>query len=180
MKKLISVLVVLCLAAGLCACGGTAPAEATPTETAPQPTEPPAPTETAPQPTDPPAPREITEFMTFTGLDKMAEALDAGAEVESAYYTDGYGFSTSEFTTTDAKEIEALWDALCGIELGGPTDESITDWYPLIVFTLNDGSRYGARFESNWLTMGPYNYELENDGAFWRLTGELVKKYREE
>ena len=177
MKKLVSVFVLLCLAAGLCACGGTAPAEtATPTATPMVET----PAETAPQPTDPPAPREITEFMTFTGLDKMAEALDAGAGVESAYYTDGYGFSTSEFTTTDAAEIEALWSALCRIGIVGPTDQSITDWYPLIVFTLNDGSRYGVRFESTWLTMGAYNYELENAGAFWRLTGELVKKYMEE
>ena len=118
-----------------------------------------------------------SEFMLVTGLNEMAKALDNGATIESVYYTDGYGFSTSEFTTTDPEEIAALWKATTIIQLVGPTNMSITDWYPLIVFTLSDGSRYGARFEGTWLTLRRGNYEIANDEEFWSLTKELVQKH---
>ena len=118
-----------------------------------------------------------SEFMLVTGLNEMAKALDNGATIESVYYTDGYGFSTSEFTTTDPEEIAALWKATTIIQLVGPTNMSITDWYPLIVFTLSDGSRYGARFEGTWLTLRRGNYEIANDEEFWSLTKALVQKH---
>ena len=118
-----------------------------------------------------------SEFMQLTGLNEMAKALDNGATIESVYYTDGYGFSTSEFTTTDSEEIAALWKAITIIRLVGPTNMSITDWYPLIAFTLSDGSRYGVRFEGTWLTLRRDNYEIANAGEFWSLTKALVQKH---
>ena len=121
-----------------------------------------------------------SEFMLVTGLNEMAKALDNGATIESVYYTDGYGFSTSEFTTTDPEEIAALWNAITRIRLVGPTNMSITDWYPLIAFTLSDGSRYGARFEGTWLTLLRDNYEIANDEEFWSLTKALVQKHSQE
>ncbi len=121
-----------------------------------------------------------SEFMTVTGLCEMSKALDKGASIESVYYTDGYGFSGSEFTTTDPEEIGALWSALRRIRLGAPTNMSITDWYPLISFTLNDGSRYGVRFEGQWLSLRQENYEIENAGEFWSLTDALVRKYMQQ
>jgi hypothetical protein len=54
---------------------------------------------------------------------------------------------------------------------------SITDWYPLIVFNLDDGMRYGARFEGRCLTIRRDKYELENADEFWAMTGTLVQKY---
>ena len=84
-----------------------------------------------------------SEFMLVTGLSGMREALNNGAAIYSVYYTDGYGFSVSEFTTTDPEEMKALWKAVSRIQLGAPTSMSITDWYPLIVFNLDDGTRYG-------------------------------------
>ena len=121
-----------------------------------------------------------SEFMMLTGLSEMSKALDNGATIESVYYTDGYGFSTSEFTTTDPEEIAALWNAITRIRLVGPTNMSITDWYPLIAFTLSDGSRYGARFEGTWLTLLRDNYEIANDEEFWSLTKALVQKHSQE
>ena len=118
-----------------------------------------------------------SDFMLVTGLSEMRKALKDGATVESVYYTDGYGFSVSEFTTTDPDEMKALWDVLTKIRLGAPTNMSITDWYPLIVFNLDDGTRYGARFEGHCLSIRRDKYELENADEFWTLTGTLVQKY---
>ena len=118
-----------------------------------------------------------SDFMLVTGLSEMRKALNDGATVESVYYTDGYGFSVSEFTTTDPDEMKALWDVLTKIRLGAPTNMSITDWYPLIVFNLDDGMRYGARFEGRCLTIRRDKYELENADEFWAMTGTLVQKY---
>ena len=70
-----------------------------------------------------------SDFMLVTGLSEMRKALNDGATVESVYYTDGYGFSASEFTTTDPDEMKALWNALTRIQLGPPTNVSITDWH---------------------------------------------------
>lgn len=120
---------------------------------------------------------EGESFASLTGLDTLREALDGGAEIVSVYYSDGYGFSTSEFTSRDGDEIAALLDALGEIELGAPSGMSVTDWYPQIVFTLSDGTRFGVGFESHWLSVGSVNYELENDGAFWVLTAALVRQY---
>ncbi len=53
-----------------------------------------------------------SEFMLVTGLSEMRKALNNGAAIESVYYTDGYGFSVSEFTTTDPDEMKALWIVL--------------------------------------------------------------------
>ncbi len=119
---------------------------------------------------------EDTDFLAVTGLSKMASALKAGAVVEKAYYTEGYGFSTSEFTTTDSQEISALWDALCQIQLGRPSGMGITDWYPQIVFYLNNGQHFGARFEGRQLDIDR-NYEIENAEDFWNLTKWLTEKY---
>ena len=118
-----------------------------------------------------------SDFMLVTGLSGMRKALNNGATIESVYYTDGYGFSVSEFTTTDPDEMKALWNVLTRIQLGAPTNMSITDWYPLIVFNLDDGTRYGARFEGHCLTIRRDNFELEHADEFWTLTGTLVQKY---
>ena len=118
-----------------------------------------------------------SDFMLVTGLSEMRNALNNGAAIESVYYTDGYGFSVSEFTTTDPEEMKALWKAISRMQLSAPSSMSITDWYPLIVFNLDDGTRYGARFEGHCLTIRRDNYELENADEFWALTGTLVQKY---
>ena len=121
-----------------------------------------------------------SEFMAVTGLNEMEKALKNGAAIESVYYTDGYGFSVSEFTTTDRMEMAALWKAVRKIRLGDPSGMSITDWYPLIVFTLDDGTRFGARFEGHWLTVRTVNYEVENAEEFWALTAALVQKHSQQ
>jgi len=121
------------------------------------------------------------DFITLTGLDELSQKLDSGITINRVYYTDGYGFSTSEFTTTDEAEIHSLWTALNQITVKGQVNESITDWYPQIVFYLSDETTAHVTFESHWLSLPtPWpqaNYELENDDAFWSLTASLVNKY---
>lgn len=119
-----------------------------------------------------------TRFAELTGLAGLREKLNGGATILRAYYTDGYGFSTSEFTTEDASEIKTLLDALEQIEVVGKANEEITDWYPQIVFYLSDDTRQSVTFDGHWLEIGGMeNYELANDEDFWSLTAYLVQAH---
>lgn len=110
-------------------------------------------------------------FLALTGLDEMLRLLETGVSVQRVYYTDGFGFSVSEFTTEDPEEISALLAALTGIFLGEPTAEAVTDWYPQIVFFLSDESRYNVCFNVRSLEIGGMaHFSLHGDEAFWALT----------
>ena len=124
---------------------------------------------------------ETLDFRTLAGLDEIEQKLEAGVTIDSVYYTNGYGFSTSEFRTSDPDEIRELWQALNGIAVEGPVDESITDWYPQIVFYFSDGTTDHVSFEAHWLSLpDPWpqaNYKLTNDESFWNLAAALVDRY---
>ena len=79
-------------------------------------------------------------IQSMTELGEIQKKLDQGITIGKVYYTDGYGFSTSEFTTDDPDEIAQLWNAVNAIRVGEKVNESITDWYPQIVFCLTDGT----------------------------------------
>ena len=69
-------------------------------------------------------------------------------------------------------------DAVNRITVKDRVNESITDWYPQIVFYLSDGTASGVRFEAHWLCIGGMeNYEIDNAEEFWSLTASLVLKY---
>ena len=117
-------------------------------------------------------------IQSMTELGEIQKKLDQGITIVKVYYTDGYGFSTSEFTTDDPDEIAQLWNAVNAIQVGEKVNESITDWYPQIVFYLTDGTRGGVRFEAKWLCIGGMeNYEISNAEGFWSLTASLVEKH---
>ena len=123
---------------------------------------------------------EEFNFQSMTGLDEVQKKLDAGITIGKARYTDGYGFSTSEFSTDDPEEIQQLWTALNKITVVGRVNESITDWYPQIFFDLSDGTHVNVCFEAHWLSIGGMkNYEVENAEEFWSLTASLVEKHAE-
>ena len=117
-------------------------------------------------------------FGVLTGLDTAQRLLDGGAVIESVYYTDGYGFSTSEFSTADANDITLLWEALKAISLGEKVNEDVSDWYPQIVFRFSDGTLFRVCFDAHWLEIGRDHYELENDDVFWHLTSQMVAQYK--
>ena len=126
------------------------------------------------------AQNEPATIQSMTELGDIQKKIDQGIEIGKAYYTDGYGFSTSEFTTDDPEEIEQLWKAVNAIVVGEKVNESITDWYPQIVFYLTDGTHGGVRFEAHWLCIGGMeNYEISNAETFWNLTSALVEKHAE-
>ena len=119
-------------------------------------------------------------IQSMTALGDIQKKLDDGMTIGKVYYTDGYGFSTSEFTTDDPEEIALLWEAVNAIVVGERVDESITDWYPQIVFYLTDGTHGGVRFEANWLCVGGMeNYEISNAEGFWNLTATLREKHEQ-
>ena len=123
---------------------------------------------------------EPATIQSLTDLGDVQKKLDQGIQIGKVYYTDGYGFSVSEFTTDDPDEIEQLWKAVNAIAVGEKVEESITDWYPQIVFYLTDGTQGGVRFEAGWLCIGgSENYEISNAENFWNLTSALVKKHAE-
>ena len=122
-------------------------------------------------------PEEPQDFRTLAGLDEIERKLDAGATIDWVYYSDGYGFSTSEFRTSDPEEIRELWQALNRITVQGRTEESVTDWYPQIVFYFSDGTADHVSFEAHWLSLSTENYKLGDDDAFWSLTAAMVKRY---
>ncbi|MBR6027814.1 MAG: hypothetical protein IKP40_01900 [Clostridia bacterium] len=120
-------------------------------------------------------------FAELTGLDSLQRKLDSGVTITHVYYTEGYGFSVSEFTTWDAGEIDRLWNTLSQIEIVGEVQQSITDWYPQIIFYLSDGTSHSVHFESRWLEVnGRTNYELTNAAAFWQTTAYLVSLHKED
>ena len=117
-------------------------------------------------------------FDTITGLDLAREKIAAGVTIERVYYTDGFGFSTSEFETADPEEILCLWEAVQEIVLGERVYQDITDWYPQIIFYLSDETTFSIVFDAHWLEIGGMDhYELENAEHFWALTKTLVEKY---
>ena len=117
-------------------------------------------------------------LQSMTDLGEIQSKLDQGITIGKIYYTNGYGFSTSEFTTDDPDEIAQLWNAINTIQVGEKVNESITDWYPQIVFYLTDGSHGGVRFEAKWLCIGGIeNYEISNAEDFWNLTASLIEKH---
>jgi len=123
---------------------------------------------------------EPATIQSMTELGNIRKKLDQGIQIGKVYYTDGYGFSTSEFSTDDPDEIEQLWQAVNAITVGERVNESITDWYPQIVFYLTDGTHGNVNFEANWLSVGGMeNYEISNAEAFWKLTAALVEKHAE-
>ena len=124
------------------------------------------------------APAEPVPIQAMTGLGDIQKKLDQGIGIVKAYYTDGYGFSDSGFATDDPAEIELLWKAVNAITVGEKVNESITDWYPQIVFYLTDGTHGGVCFEANWLCVGGMeNHEISNAEGFWDLTAALAEKH---
>lgn len=120
---------------------------------------------------------QLPDFVRITGLDKAQELLDSGAFIDRVYYTDGYGFSTSEFETTDGEEITQLWKAVNAITITGKSNEDITDWYPQIIFFFSDESQLNVCFDAHWLEIGMDHYTLGNDEAFWSLTAAMTTAY---
>lgn len=117
-------------------------------------------------------------IQSMTALRNIQKKLDEGITIGKVYYTDGYGFSASEFTTDDPEEIALLWEAVNAIAVGERVSESMTDRYPQIVFYLTDGTHGGVRFEANRLCAGgTEKYEISNAEGFWNLTATLKEKH---
>ena len=127
-----------------------------------------------------PGEETLPDFAQITGLDKARELLRGGVTIERIYYTDGYGFSTSEFATADESAIALLWQAVNEITVAGRTWEGVTDWYPQIVFFFSDESRLNICFDAHWLEIGMDHYILENDQNFWDLTAAMTAAYAQD
>ena len=119
-------------------------------------------------------------FLNVAGLNAMEAALNDGTKILKIYYDNNYFGAKSCFVTSDESEIQALWEAIRKIELGKESKPDVTDWYPVIVFYLDNNEKYEVSFENHLLRDDTTLYELRNDAGFWGLAGNLADKYMED
>ena len=119
-------------------------------------------------------------FLNVAGLNAMEAALNGGTKILKVYYDNNYFGAKSYFVTSDESEIQALWEAIRKIELEKESKPDVTDWYPVIVFYLDNNEKYEVSFENHLLRDDTTLYELRNDAGFWGLAGKLADKYMED
>ncbi len=115
----------------------------------------------------------------LTGRDEFLAKITGDNPVTQIYFTEGYGFSTTEFTVTDPDSIRQLTDAVSLLAIDSVSNMDITDWYPYLQFTLQDGSAWSLRFDGHMLDTGRELYNLSGDDALWKVIEELEKTINE-
>lgn len=118
----------------------------------------------------------ITEV---TGLGEFLSGVTDECPIVEIYFTEGYGFSTAEMTTTDSEEIAAVINALTAVQVGRPSGMDVTDWYPCLALKRADGMCFTLRFDGRWLSIGYDNYELSEDDGLWTLLKTLIRQQEE-
>ncbi len=118
-------------------------------------------------------------FDRLTGRDKFLAKITENDPVTEIYFTEGYGFSTAEFTVTDSDTIRQLINAVSWLEIESVSDTDITDWYPYLRFTMKDGTVWSLRFDGHMLDMGRELYHLSGDDVLWNVIKELEKTVTE-
>ena len=79
-----------------------------------------------------------------------------------------------EVVITDPETIKEVYNRLGHMTIGGETNESITDCYHYVVFTLQDGTTVGWSFEGTGiLCWGPANYEVTYSGSLWSMVKQM-------
>ncbi len=71
---------------------------------------------------------------------------------------------------TDEEEIRSVFEALGRMQVGGESEERVTDSGLRYTFITPDGTEYAVRFESrNLVEYGTRCYEIVNDGGLFSL-----------
>ena len=155
-------------------------------------------TEPEPEPAPAPAPGSGTEdvvgnipegsillFMDDEGAAKLIRDMEEGnipVSVRAMYDQMG---ARPEVEITDPEVIRDVYNRVGHIIIGVESQESITDNYHYVVFTLQDGTTVGWSFEgTGLLCWGQKNYEVSQSGSLWSLIkemqDEIMDSYEEE
>lgn len=73
---------------------------------------------------------------------------------------------------TDKAAMQAIFDALCEVEIGEKTDMRATDSEQSLTFVKTDGTTCAIWFEQQNLLYEKDAYQLKNDAALWKALRE--------
>ena len=111
----------------------------------------------------------------------LMEAFDNG-EIASVELLYDQGGANSPVESDDPTVIRQAYKALKNITVSGKTNESITDCYHHVYFTLNNGSEICYNFEGPDIlvyhdgTSSGTNYSISGSEGLWKLYGKLAKE----
>lgn len=127
----------------------------------------------------------ILLFMDDEGAAKLIKDMEEGNIPVSVHAMYDMMGSRPEVEFTDPEVIKDVYNCVGHIIVGDETEESITDCYHYVEFTLQDGTNVGWSFEgTGMLCWGQKNYEVSNSGSLWKLVTEMqdkiIESYEEE
>ena len=105
---------------------------------------------------------------------KLISDMEAGkvpAECRAMYDESG---ARPEVVITDPEIITEFYNRVGHMIIGEESQESITDCYHYVMFTLQDGTTVGWSFEGTGLLVSGYsNYEVLESGGLWGRVREM-------
>ena len=119
----------------------------------------------------------ILLFQDDPGAAKLIADMEAGRiPAECCAMYDEMG-ARPEVRITDPDLITEVYNRLGHMIIGGESDESITDCYHYVYFTLQDGTTVGWSFEgTGLLCRNQHNYEVTSAGSLWGMMREMQDK----
>lgn len=116
-----------------------------------------------------PAPQENSSlFSFFTDGRYQGLILSFATEAPTILRVERDGEDT--VVVTDREEIRSTFEAMGRMQVGGETEERVTDSGLRYTFITPDGTEYTVRFESrNLVEYGTRCYEIVNDGGLFSL-----------
>ena len=116
----------------------------------------------------------ILLFMDDEGAAKLVKDMEEGRIPVACHAMYDEMGSRPEVEVTDPEMVTEMYNRLGHMIIGGESQESITDCYHYVYFTLQDGTNVGWHFEgTGLLCWGMQNYEVTQSGSLWSLVRSL-------
>lgn len=148
MKKIICIILLICMTAALFAACGKKP-------------------EPAPTPPREPEPG-LFEFLKDDRATVFAANFAEDKPVCVTYTLTDNGVSRPS-PVYDEKTIDAVFEALCAVTVGDESDVFIPDYDRSFVFTMEDGREYTFSFNVTSIDVGGKDYSVFNDARLWTI-----------
>ncbi len=119
----------------------------------------------------------LLEFQNDAGSAKLIKDMEEGRiPVACNVLYDQMG-ALPNVNVTDPDTIKEIYELTKGLVVIGESNWSITDCYHHVIFTLQDGTRVGYRFEGEGLlAWGSKNYAVTGGGPLWAYVRTLQDK----
>ena len=109
---------------------------------------------------------------------KLISDMNEGRTPVSCFARYDQGGAGPEVTVTDPETIAEIYDQLSVVTVAEETNESVTDCYHCVVFTLEDESTVSFTFENDIWYYGSnpeMRFKVENTKGLWNLVKELYE-----